>query len=107
MTDQKDTTVSTEDALRSLVLCRDLYEVSDRTHMDAFYLLAHQNVVWTNARNALAAAATHPTPIEPVAVTEAMVERFGQSFWGEYWLGTSEDNAQVRAALTAALQVKP
>lgn len=41
------------EALRGLVLLLDLFEASDRTHKDAFFILAQQPTAWERARAAL------------------------------------------------------
>lgn len=44
------------EALRGLILCKDLFDASDRTPADAYYILAKQDGTWGNARSTLTAA---------------------------------------------------
>lgn len=46
----------------------------------------------------------HNADAGKMVVTDEMVERFGQAFYDTYWISSDDDKAQVRAALTAALE---
>lgn len=123
MTDQKDTTVSTERLRRKAAelaerIWWDLDEVRRETKLtDVWAMWAER------AGDEIIAfsSACQPTPIEPVAVTEAMVERAARAiastaYDGIYFTTRSREQyveaewkvhqTDARTALTAALQVK-